>query len=592
MSNQEPPRDENGDIIHPDISERLRELSRKSRYTYIFQEWFEDNTDLNRSYFYPVYDKFEEKNFWAFPDLKLVYHQVFKINQTPPPTSDFEKWAKYEHWLNKYFYEVLTTNSFQKKHGLRLDKTHYHISEVTFQKITQLTIDFNIEEHSDFIFFLIASIQGMYLTDIKHHETPNEVKRVKNFPKEIQKLIKALELTEKNYQWDWKKNGNPPELEKVIFKYKNHKPKSYSIEDSHLTSYIANGIKEHWNNGFLNNWKKQLENFPNVYSEIEKNLQYRYRVSKALHNFLIEEKLFKLEEGKKTNDLAVLCIARILEFSHIYCTDINNNVISSYDEFNDGKEKVKKIVRNWIKRKEKLKRGKRIFETKEGEEIFIKETLYKYFDKQLIDSIDCNYEYYDINEVLGVCERFNITHLLSYISHIFKLLNDLHFKFSVQSLQLKEQPHIAPQLDSFIEFIKELKETPDQILNLNIGTTGQKEINIDSPLLLNLIEKSIIEYYDHNQPDYKIDLIKEKDGKYFLNDPSERFLPKFCLSFYNFLLGEVELTQNDNKPSDDFYLIIGLLLQKSNYFDHQMDSEWFISSKAKQWHKLAKKANN
>ena len=571
MSNQEPPRDEKGDVIITRLTNEQEEHLKVWQQTYVFTEWFQDKEWNN---YLPVYDKYDEKNFRAFPDLKIKFHQIF-ITPENPWDGFFERKNKYELLLNTYFTEVLAIYPREKRFGLKFEKTRFYLSEETYNKIDLLITDFNLQEHSDFIFFLIASIQEKYIDEILDNEKPEEANRIRKYPNEVKTLISALELTERDKDWDFEKDGLPPQLEKVIFKFKNHKynkPLSYIINDQYLCSLITDSFKDKWGNASLKDWKKQLEHFPKTYTEYEKNNQYKYSASKALHKFFINEGIFKLKGKKTTNEKAILCIARILELSHIYPKTNDQEIISSYDAPKD----VINIVRNWIKRKEIIPKEKSY------ELEFDKELLSKYFDKELLECINNHYEAFQLDEAATICVRYKIDNLFPYISQLLKILNCKHLFLLVNSGRINSPEHLH-----FIQFFDSLKQSSNEISGFKILKKDSSEIEITSSSFLNIIERSLLEYYTNNTLDFKFDLYKIVDDKPVLKEPSERFLPQFCLSFFNFLKEEMIVPQTDIKPSETYYMIIGDVINQAGYFSNHYLPEWFYADQAMKWHEIA-----
>jgi len=77
-----------------------------------------------------------------------------------------------------------------------------------------------------------------------------------------------------------------------------------------------------------------------------------------------------------------------------------------------------------------------------------------------------------------------------------------------------------------------------------------------------------------------------------LHLPEERFIVKFVKSFYDYLSNEIKLNDcPEYLLEENYYRIIGLILQNNWFFYHKMDSENFIIEKVKHWHKLSQPSN-
>ncbi len=270
-------RDNLRDIITPELPEEFLEEMRTSKWTHVFH--FKDKS----GHFHEV--NYEKQGFYTRTDLPKFILKEYKLFQTDfPATNEWIAWKNnYDYYLNKIFSPI-----FQEriKHidYLKIDKYRLILPEEKFNQINQFIEQYALQFHKDFVFYLIAKIEEIYVHDVEFYERPEQQKQIKNFPKEIEKLVNVLKWSESDYSND---SLPKPELKDVTFHY-DREPLSVKITDHLLLMSITKGTIENFSNGRQKNWEKQLRSFPSVISENQLPNAFRHRICKALHNFFRE----------------------------------------------------------------------------------------------------------------------------------------------------------------------------------------------------------------------------------------------------------------------------------------------------------------
>ena len=100
--------------------------------------------------------------------------------------------------------------------NLKIDIFKLIIPKEKLNEICDFIKDSALESHKDFILFLIAKIEQVYVRDVEFYDRPDERKIIKEFPNEVKKLHKVLKLSEnKTYEED----KNKPTLQEISFRY-------------------------------------------------------------------------------------------------------------------------------------------------------------------------------------------------------------------------------------------------------------------------------------------------------------------------------------------------------------------------------------
>ena len=277
----------------------------------------------------------------------------------------------------------------------------------------------------------------------------------------------------------------------------------------------------------------------------------------------------------------MLCIANILEFAHIKIGD--GNCIDA--------DKIKNI-RNYID----PKRNTLVSLPINYEAVIDIEQLNKYFDKPFLNCVSFTKSQDTVSRAYFIAERFDLHHLLHEISHIIDCIKYRKFQIGWQFSLYENSKNKYPVIQPLFEVVNDIVKNKNNISQLSISLNDNNTVlRIDDKLPLLLIQRAISEYYDNHKEEFEFDIVKTviednvANSSYnitYLNeyqDQQNRFVVKLCASLYDFLLNESPPSEKIFSATDHYALIIGLILQKSDVFRHQMDSEYTLINKVKQW---------
>ena len=584
MENQLYQRDKNGDIIFPETSSEFWAEQHASRHTHVFHFKSPDGFFLDVDY-----EKFRTEDMRTdLQKFELAEHRIFK---TPdPPIS--EDWIRrsntYDYYLETFFRPVLARGLSEQGFPLRVDIFRLVLPKEQLANMLLFIEQSGLKEHEDFILYLIAKIEYIYVHDVEFYDQPEERKRIKQFPEEIDRLVKVLKFSEHDYS-DEPRNQPKPDLQYISFNYNTEL--AIKITDSLLLSSITKGTMEHFMQGQQQNWEKELKAFPYVYTENQQPNEFRYRVCKALHNFFKAIHAFDFGD-KKTTDTEVYAIARIVDFAHVKFHDRAGREF----EIDADKHDIQKNVRHAIKRKE-LVYHRTHFTSQEIKPDY--EKLLKYFEIDFIAGGQRLYNAYDIRLVGTITDRFGINPLLPEMAHIFNCLKQRLFQVGGQ-FEALFNPEIEQNEDyrSWKALIENINSN-GKIKGFQFTEAGSNKTYGFSELLsLEIMEKAVSEYHKKHPFEFDVDFyessveLKQPPGSFrlvttgHLHQPKNRFFSIFCKQCYAFLLKEVPPGERDWKPSERYFGIIAQLLLQSFFFKHKMWEEDYILEQVKYWFEL------
>lgn len=580
MESYDNPRDEKGDIIWPETHPEFFTEIRNSRFTYVFHFKDPDGFFLEVDY---------EK--WSFEDMRTDLPkfdiQEYRLFKTDIRAND-DYWQKRDannFYLNQFFTPVFR-RGVQEFDDLKLDIFKIIIPSAKLKSVCDFIENSGLEIHKDFILFLIAKIEQIYVGEVEFYDRPEQKEIIKNFPNEVKKLHQVLKMAEhKSFKYDEKK----PVLEQVSFHYNTIRP--IKINDTSLISNITDSTIEYFNNGAQKNWEKQLLSYPNIFDENQVHKQFRNRVCSVLHNFFRAVKAFDFG-SKTTTDAEIEVIARILDFAHVR---FQNNKSEEFD-IDIDLSLIKQHVKNAIKRKEIKHVG---LDVRMKELQVDLDKLNKYFDKGLINAGNFNYTKRDLVDVYSITDRFNINDSAPSLLYIFSCLKQRSFQIGHQfELLFNREIESNTDYQSWKALLK-LINTKNKFAEIQFKIASDEKVyTFQERLSFELLEQALFEYYNKNQCEFEIDFYESHlevgetnrsfklvtTGK--LHQPQNRFLPVFCKQCYQFLLTEYPPGEREWNPSKKYFSIIGLLLVNSLLLGHNRWDEDFIFNKVEYWYNL------
>jgi hypothetical protein len=413
MGSKNNSRDKKGDIIRPEISQDFFTEIHNSRFTYVFH--FKDKD----GFFEKVdYEKWSTEDMRTdLPKFELEEYQLFKTN-IPASNEYFISRDSYNFYLNQFFTPIFK-GRVQQLDDLKLDIFKLVIPKERLQSICDFIEKSDLKDHKDFILFLIAKIEQVYVRDVEFYDRPEQRKIIKEFPNEVKKLHEVLKIAERK---PYKDTLKKPILKQVSFHYNTIKP--IKISDTSLLSNITDSTIEYFNNGAQRNWEKQLLCAANVYDENQLPNQFRHRLCNVLHIFFKAVKAFDFGT-KKTTDAEIVAIARILDFAYV---KFQNNKNEEFD-IDVDLSLIKQHIKNAIKRKE-IKYETFDFNIKELQPDLDK--LNEYFDKELLIAGNFNYTKNDLSDVYSITDRFEINNSAPHLLYVFSCLKQKSFQIGHQ----------------------------------------------------------------------------------------------------------------------------------------------------------------
>lgn len=263
----------------------------------------------------------------VFLRFELVKVKLFDILKYIENKDEYDKGLKRNIWwidiLNYYFFNTLAHSQIEKEDGLDFQEFSSIIApKETVNEIEKIIKEHNLTEFNDFIFFLIAKIQDVYIDEIEYYQKKKKQKEVKKFPKECETLIRIVEKynekdkifpdpTNKSKKPTWcyydktnktyVKCQKGSTLEKITFHFDNEKS-PLSITDGLLLADIMEGtvhrITSDWEGKIIHpsdeenylKWRKHIRSLPDILNNsLRKKNQFKKDIAKALHKFLSEQ---------------------------------------------------------------------------------------------------------------------------------------------------------------------------------------------------------------------------------------------------------------------------------------------------------------
>lgn len=566
----------------PLTMENLRDTERWWRFTHIFLEW-----NAEGDWIYPCFGIMppQPETFEA-AKANRDFHK-FSIFDYDPESRDENRLrflSQMEQAFLHFFKEVFEIKTYERGVGYSFDLARIVLPKSKYDEIMGVIEKHGLFQIWELVFFIIAKAQDLYNDEIRFCESKEQRDKVRNIYKEVDKAIDLIERVDKEEDIFSERSKIPNKLTHINFCFQTSK--TIQIKDPNLTNGFVRYFKDHYNNCFYKDWKLQLQLEPAYYEEDRRREQFRFRYAIALYNFLTNTSLIKIGDDPYPNNL-MDCIFRIIEFSLI--------PIVKFEHPDDLKIRN---VRNWIK-KHSLKPDT-TFEKIEPD----LNKLYKYFDKEFIDSVGPVKRADSIKNGYILAMSFKTEPILNELIHISNCLKDWHMRVSQQLESgpvIPENNPLPAEYEPFKLFV-ESAAAGKKIDKLTFTVNGEeKSYTLTDKLPLHFIQSAIKYHYESFREDYETDILQSdiKNGKSLesfsvkttgnFNLPEERFLPKFVNAFFNFLKDEVPPLEKEYDVSERYYALIAKALHENYYFRDLYPEDGYLKSKVKYWHSLATK---
>lgn len=552
--------------------------------TYVFQR-FDEELKMYR----PFWDvtRFHDENLEkARQEKDFLEIEIMQITDGFFRNSSFDAHGWMHEAFLHFFKEVFEIKAFVQGHHWHFDFSRLILPKSLFHEIMNVINDHDLLHVRDLILFIIAKTQDFYSEHVRFWEQPAQKKMVRNIDKEVQKIIKMIEKVEDKTWMNDPDAKRPAELLHINFAFQDE---TIKVADPWIAKEFINEFKKRYEEGSYKNWKLQLEALPSNYEQYRQKQQFKFRLAKAIYKFFTETQLFKLGSKTPYPSKLMKCIGKIIEFGLIPVKDFHES------------DSVKiRHIRNWI----------RLHEIKPAltyEKIELdRNKLYKYFDREFIDSVDDVKRADAISNGFFLCKRFDSMPLIREVIHLMACLRDWHWRISSQ---LENKPrgdnqNLPAEYESFKLLIQSMKKgKPLAKFSFQLDG-GEKEYQLTDRLPLHFIQRAIQQHYTDFKEDYETDILQSEiknvdqsgsfscrtTGKF--NLPEERFFPRIVNSFYNYLLNESPPTEREHTPSERYYLFIAKALHLSYYFQTSYPEEWELAEKVKYWHSLTQKGKD
>ncbi|MDD5507556.1 MAG: hypothetical protein PHD25_04400 [Bacteroidales bacterium] len=541
---------ENGDINkHKEIQSLTEFINQKSRLN---EEAYNNYVPKLLNNGYIIIDLFNEDDFTSNAEETSLYRP-------------------YQQIAFKYFYNVFEYPEPYYSRPINLEIRRVILPKYKFDEIESFIEKMDLIAYKDFVFYLISYTQRFYCEQVEFNERYRQGKSKNFVADEVKKVIYILDKYD-YYSFKGQTLGD----QRISFKI--GKDKTYSIHDEGLIRDFINCFKNHYNNQYYSNWRKQLMHYPESFEEKPSPDIFKWRLGVAINNFVLGEGIYTLQDGYNTSDQALRISAGILEFSHLKVNE------DPYDYLDDKIDVIRKKLTSVEVTPVEI-------ETEIQPDF---EVLNKYFEEDFLQLAPTVFPTYSFQLAIHtICVLFRLEEKYYSIMHIYNCLIEY----------LKRSTTPASQNVS----IEDSEDTKDfRILMRNIQNQKIKEAsfvyNDDTQLILKhplptyLINQAINEYYQNHPEEFELGITYEETADTQannadshpirkLNNPEWCFLPAFCTGFYGYLKSNEHENPPELAKGDDFsyYKIIALVLQASGAVKEQYANDEPVINKIKSW---------
>lgn len=556
--------------------------------TYTFRKWDHERKDYREVFEFFYRDSGTIKPDEAVDQEGLLLYQLF---QPIDPQKPYAEEYYTRTILHKYFKEVLSLGNSYNGQITRLLYNKIILEKQIFSEINELIEQYNFQAHRDLFFYLIAQIQEYYTDTVIRQESPAKQEQIKNIDSQALVLEQILDWhTDKSWQKDIGKPNPIPNA--ITFFYKR---KEFKIMDSFLIHDILEGAKNQLEHSPYFDWRIGLRRTVSIMKgDTPKKAKFFDLISVALNRFLTQEKFFRLEEGKETNNQATYFLGEILK----YCLflDLTDEQLKT--------EKLKEDKISFFKTRlgRSIKKvGNHPIEAVDYLEVVPKdfETLSKYFPPQFLNLCPPEKRIGTLSNATILIERFRLEKYGLEVIHILacfqSMIEGLESDFRLYSQGIIEQPKIQ----AFFEFLNGGSETLTfgKIKSISFRKEGiDSEFIISEQEPLELIQKALNEYVRNHPEDISNDLIlvdhtvDPTDGLPMIGlmdsyrPTNQRFYPWFSKQFYLYLTAQFPKDGYYPKVAAERKLIIAvtiLLFQNHLFLEKEKEEDMYF--KVEEW---------
>ena len=553
----------------------------RERYsTYIWQDKVDNSIRYQR-----VYDEFNQQY------LKYTLSDLEYINLLPAPedhhSADYiGQQQNYDGALNFFFPEVLTSHRDEEIRGLTTNTFSSAILPKTkLAEIENVISSYGFEKHLGFFIHLICRIQNVYLKEIEFYAQPDQVKRRRKLPAEVEKLINVI------------KGHKEIGLTKKSLKGRSNKINfigpsgTVTIDDYGLILGIIDATRDYWSHGDRKNWEKSLRQVAFDEEQMVKIDHFNERLSVVLFQFLTQTGFFSLGKASFSNK-AGLFVWQILNLANIKTYKKDGR---AHDLFIDETD-IKSLIKTYIRR-HKVEKKPLFYDLQPN-----MEELKQFFEPEFIESVQLRVEPSVYDQAQSMCTKYQIPEITDEIALILNCLGYYKSMLGFQNYQtLKGKEN--PELQSFLKF-QEVAETDyNKLESISFKFTGDDEEHKMSDTSLKIILMEALRVHKHFNPEefgadiWKTDIKTNAvdgstefiDGNR-LNHPGERFLARFTAEFASYLESKGIVGGNQLEEQRNMYYIINYCLTLKQLIPSSASYVFF--QKIKRWKSLNKDLNS
>ena len=553
----------------------------RERYsTYIWQDKVDNSIRYQR-----VYDEFNQQY------LKYTLSDLEYINLLPAPedhhSADYiGQQQNYDGALNFFFPEVLTSHRDEEIRGLTTNTFSSAILPKTkLAEIENVISSYGFEKHLGFFIHLICRIQNVYLKEIEFYAQPDQVKRMRKLPAEVEKLINVI------------KGHKEIGLTKKSLKGRSNKINfigpsgTVTIDDYGLILGIIDATRDYWSHGDRKNWEKSLRQVAFDEEQMVKIDHFNERLSVVLFQFLTQTGFFSLGKASFSNK-AGLFVWQILNLANIKTYKKDGR---AHDLFIDETD-IKSLIKTYIRR-HKVEKKPLFYDLQPN-----MEELKQFFEPEFIESVQLRVEPSVYDQAQSMCTKYQIPEITDEIALILNCLGYYKSMLGFQNYQtLKGKEN--PELQSFLKF-QEVAETDyNKLESISFKFTGDDEEHKMSDTSLKIILMEALRVHKHFNPEefgadiWKTDIKTNAvdgstefiDGNR-LNHPGERFLARFTAEFASYLESKGIVGGNQLEEQRNMYYIINYCLTLKQLIPSSASYVFF--QKIKRWKSLNKDLNS
>jgi hypothetical protein len=231
----------------------------------------------------------------------------------------------YNNALNYYFKEILCLDGNESYDELKISTINRAIlTKEKLEAICNIIDQYEFENHLGLFIHLICRMNSMYYNRIGHYDSPEEKKRRKNFPKEVETLINLISWGK---EIDLNPKANSNEIKEIKFYVQNEG--WHIIKDFSLIMYTMSALQKYWGFNEKKNWKKNIAALIKSKEETNTIEYFKQNLAVCLYYFLTDLNFFDRTSKKYKND-ACFFIAHLFSLAEIptYKKDKSPHIIN------------------------------------------------------------------------------------------------------------------------------------------------------------------------------------------------------------------------------------------------------------------------